>query len=278
MADPTCSVEDCEKAVAIKSRGWCSAHYQRWRAYGNPLDGGPSRIHGRITCSIRGCEDSTIGRGYCDFHYGRWRKHGDPLAGAPRRLRRGSIKTCSVEGCTRPHREHGYCGMHLQRVRRHGDPGQAEPRSRGVCAIKGCGLPHSAHGFCKMHDSRLRSSGDLGGPERVNRPKGTGSISKRDGYVLHQSGGKARLEHRLVVERQLGRPLLPIENVHHKNGIRHDNRLENLELWLTHQPKGQRVADLIAFVVEHYPAQVAAMLHKRRANEGGQLTQQPALW
>jgi hypothetical protein len=52
------------------------------------------------------------------------------------------------------------------------------------------------------------------------------------------------------MEKHLGIKLLPHENVHHINGNRLDNRLENLELWSVYQPQGQRVIDKVKWALE----------------------------
>lgn len=74
------------------------------------------------------------------------------------------------------------------------------------------------------------------------------------GYVLIRQPGHPRatrqgyvFEHIVVMEQLLGRFLVDGENVHHRNGVRDDNRPENLELWTRPHPAGIRVEDAIAW-------------------------------
>lgn len=103
-----------------------------------------------------------------------------------------------------------------------------------------------------MHYSRLRKHGDVG-PARKLWRKGADRRLDATGYVRVRIEDKWLLEHRVVMQALLGRPFFRGESIHHMNGIRDDNRPENLELWVTPQKNGQRVTDLVAFVCEHYP-------------------------
>ena len=93
--------------------------------------------------------------------------------------------------------------------------------------------------FCSM-DCKTKYRRAL--PAKVNKSS--------YGYAVKNIGGKQVKEHRKVMAEYLGRELLAHENVHHKNGVRDDNRIENLELWSTSQPYGQRVEDKIKWATE----------------------------
>ena len=94
-----------------------------------------------------------------------------------------------------------------------------------------------------------KTCGDSACKRAVSWPSGEAHPNYKDGKSFTQGyvrvGG--RLEHRVVMEELLGRPLERFEEVHHRNAIRHDNRPENLELWVKRQPGGARAQDLIDY-------------------------------
>lgn len=102
-----------------------------------------------------------------------------------------------------------------------------------------------------MHYMRWYRHGDPAHDQTVGRPVKSGrGWTNRDRYRNVSHNGRQVLEHRLVMARHLDRDLLPGETVHHKNGVRNDNRIENLELWVTSQPYGQRSEDLVVWAKE----------------------------
>lgn len=122
------------------------------------------------------------------------------------------------------------------------------------CSVDGCDRELYARSFCQGHYRRYVQGGDTTTPLRVGRAS---SIPAGDGYRMvympeHTNANSSGyiMVHRLRMTEYLGRPLLPDENVHHMNGDRSDNRIENLELWSTSQPSGQRVRDKVVWAQE----------------------------
>lgn len=113
---------------------------------------------------------------------------------------------------------------------------------------------HSCAKCDTLIDHRAKHCGNCTtrGPKRF--PVGTRKVDT-DGYVRVKTVHGWRSEHVHVMQEHLGRLLQRGETVHHRNGVRGDNRVENLELWAKSQPSGQRVADLLAWaheIIERY--------------------------
>lgn len=253
------------------ARGYCTQHYRQLQA-GRELT--PLRSYTRQgqRCGAEGCDEKPHAHGYCKLHLNRIARHG-----TPERVRSWNPgAACSVEGCEELSKAQGYCQVHYMRVRRTGKTGpaslitQADRASKyknKACAIEGCDRLAKARGWCQMHYGRWVRTGDAEGKWGAGPRQSQGYITT-DGYKMspERRNGRPVLEHRLVMEQMIGRQLERWEEPHHKNGVRHDNNPENLELWVR-QPAGQRIDDLVEFVVRHYPEKVREALFREERGQ-----------
>ena len=172
-------------------------------------------------------------------------------------------RQCELPDCDGRPYARGYCRRHYDSWRTGSDFSESMPNLESIknpCDFDKCHRPTKARGLCQQHDRQRQKGQDL--KPLKKRQRGGSPYVDSEGYVVvrrhahpnAQADGRI-LEHRLIMSEKLGRALMPGENAHHKNGVRDDNRPENLELWVTMQPAGQRPEDLLAFaheIIERY--------------------------
>lgn len=157
------------------------------------------------------------------------------------------MKTCKIEGCDNEVKSSGWCEKHYSRWRRHGNPLiflPKKPEKNRICCRCGQTIFVSAARINKSKSQRVFCN-------RIccDKYRHTGHINAH-GYRVFNINGTNIPEHRMIMAKHLGRDLLTHETVHHMNGNRSDNRIENLELWSSRQPKGRRVEDKLAWAYE----------------------------
>lgn len=145
-------------------------------------------------------------------------------------------RKCTIPLCNRTIKARGLCQAHYQRQVAGADMdnpiADRQPAKSVVCRIAGCLQQCWAKGLCRLHDARARKGMPeefLSLPVNYRRDSPVGWIHKGYKWITRKDG-KEMMEHRYLMEEHISRELAYDEVVHHINGNKLDNRIENLEI------------------------------------------------
>lgn len=213
---PRCKFKDCDRSTRGGSRGFCQTHYMAFRRGRLSEDGAELRPPMRVVsyglgarCAVPDCGNRPKGLGLCNTHLLQHHAGEDVGVEVPKRGHKRSVRSysgseCLVLDCERRPANRGMCDKHAQQ------------RMAGIIDEEG----NTLRQFKAFRRPRKDRWVGQQGYVLVKAPK-SHPHARQDGSIL---------EHRLVMEEHLGRHLGPEEVVHHVNGVKDDNRIENLQL------------------------------------------------
>lgn len=236
-----CIIENCNKIYKLH-KSYCEKHYYEY-------------VVKSKKCNIQNCNNVYLCSGFCATHLRKFKKYGDPLYKIEK-----IIKLCSIDDCNNKHYCKGFCTKHYKQpkqIKKKCNFNQCDKNIwtggfcrthykkslillNKICLADGCPEPAEYLDLCNKHYVRYTKYGDINGKAQIKR-KGF----LRDGYKVYKINGKTVSEHKIIMEQFLNRKLFTNENIHHKDGNRLNNNLDNLELWIKSQPSGQRISDII---------------------------------
>ena len=250
-----CIAKNCTR-LGQGEHGMCPMHKKRFDRTGSMSEDRPPRLNkaDQPICIEDGCS-SVVWSTYqsrCSIHQRRVDRTGEARPeDSPRKVRSKPVQ-CAAKGCHLDATAKDWCGIHYSRDYSTGDISEDTPvswhyRKFGEeCLEEGCTRQSIKRYLCgKCYAKRYRDGTPM--PERRIEP-----FPYSDGYLAVNVDGKKIFHHRYVWEQHYKVKLQPGQNIHHINGVRDDNHIDNLELWDTSQPQGQRVLDKLHWAVEMF--------------------------